>query len=248
MNRAAFALVSLLPLLASAPARADEAQALARIDAFSEFAVTSGTCSRIGYTVDESQIDPVSEAAAAEIEALGLPEERAVPMINAAMKRNGALFKQELAKLSAGLDDGKPIKPMVLQVAAMIDQRCQRASQDPLFSRVVHPLGEAERAAGRLAFTDSILEPAGQASWQTPRMFAKAELYFAVGACRRHLSPAEVDRYLAQFGDGSGLPERERAYYSRQFQDGIEGAARLDLDAQQCQKVISKRRVAAGQG
>lgn len=120
---------------------------------------------------------------------------------------------------------------------------CMGAARDPIFSKLMTiPAGFDETRAVTAA-ADALLEAGGLASWQTNRVQARGDLLMVAGSCRRHIGAAQSDALFRQYGWSDDV--RERDYYTRSFQAGLDDDE-LDLDAAQCAKALKSFKSKAG--
>lgn len=222
------AILAVLPSCAVAQTQ-DQAD---RVDQLASYTLQSAYCTKfLGFVVAGGGAE-FDRAMVADSRLAGLDAKAANQLYVQALERRSRSFKIDLEASQAELGtDFAKLQPWFLDHA----RRCQQIAADPTFSKLLRqPVGfEAEAAATRAA--DALLEAGGLASWQTPTIQARGDLLMTAGACRRHIGAARSDALFRQFG--STADARERAYYARVFQEGLND--NMGLDATQCERAIS---------
>lgn len=218
----------------------------ARIDQVAGYAVSAAACPRLGHTVAPDFATILQERATAEATSAGVPSETISAWIRESIRRQGPVFQRDLARSVDAVEEGSDPAPALARMFDRISAACDRIGADPISVGIFSVASPAVIAETRLRLEDELLQGYGKASWQTPRIFATGELLFSAGACKTAL-PETHDRIVAQFMPGSEVEERQRAYLSGQYVDGVRSTVDLGLSETQCERVISGRERAVAQ-
>lgn len=90
---------------------------------------------------------------------------------------------------------------------------------------------------------DSVVEQALEA-WR-PELTATAELMHDIGVCERWIEKDDVDFYLGEYaaspaGSDDVFREMTQRLYTDMYVEGRRAAEDFDLDAQQCERLLTK--------
>lgn len=237
-----FAEIALALMMQSGPVGAAETAAYTRIDSLAENVTSAAWCDRIGYTVDARLPEVANQAALVEAGSRGIDQERALGWARDGFNRHIALMESEFDQAIKRMDDDDDQgAEAIKQVMNRRATKCAEAAVDPALAGMITFTNAADLAAARTVFVDGLLEPLGQASWQTPKIFAQAEVLYAVGACKGRISGARHDELFRRHLDASSVDQRTERYLSGQYAEGLEQAAELDLDDTQCRRLLSSR-------
>jgi hypothetical protein len=230
-------------------AQAQSVEARLRIERFAMWTGAGAACTRFGYSMPEEKADAAEQAMLAEAAKGGTSEADARKRYSEGMNRQMQLFASESSVLLSAIEDGNPIRPRLDALLLKWDRLCQEAAADAVFGQWLTGGTASERAIARRDFMDTILEKGGEASWQTPKIIARGDLMYAIGACQRHLTQAQTNQLKAAILDGPDptdtLGIRARAYYQTNLTEGIENAAEMDFDDTQCTRLITKKKADA---
>lgn len=113
------------------------------------------------------------------------------------------------------------------------------AIRDPVFSQVITIPPGYDLNNAVTAFSDSMLEAGGLASWQTPTIQARGDMMVLAGACRAQIGAARSDALVSQFGQTDDA--RVRGYYRQAFCLGLDDTE-LNFTLAQCARAITNQR------
>lgn len=116
--------------------------------------------------------------------------------------------------------------------------RCMEADTSEVVGDLITP--PADPDAARQEIEDDFLAGYGQASWQTPTIWHRGELAFALAACRHRVSRERHDQIRAGYMAASD-PERVRLWYGARYREGLGSAVELDLTEAQCNRLLTAR-------
>ena len=239
------AVALVLPVAAAAQGRPEVAAAYARLDTLSQYYADVAMCERLGFAIDEPAIAVAQEKIVAEATAGGMDTLEAQSALQSKAESKLRRMQENLETMTADALHAKSMRADIVGVFARYVRRCEDATSDPIFSAVVHGLPAADAANIRQALIDRLVEPAGEASWQTPKIVARADLLAAVGVCKSELSAAEVERETAPFigpGRADAVPQDRLAhYYSASYLAGIDNAESAHLTPAQCATLLAAR-------
>lgn len=231
-----------LPTLAIAQTQAQ----FDRLDEFALFTVTVPMCRKLGFQIApnfEQRIDPAIDA---EISSWVGDPERLRIAAKQAVAHQSQIFGVDLKSYSDGARTDQDLRN-VRQIFVRYGAICQREVQDRFFSSFVSmPVGfDLDRAT--TAAADELLEGGGLASWQTPVIAARGDMMMLAGACRHHIGANRSDQLQAYYGRDHD--PRERDFYRKSFDAGMNDADLLVLTRQQCLRAIGNyERKIAGLG
>ncbi|MDO9338488.1 MAG: hypothetical protein Q7T61_19005 [Caulobacter sp.] len=232
----------------SSPAAAlDRTQALARIDRLAEYTAATAWCKRSGYTYLNRNTDAFDAALVAEAAPAGLTRFDALEAYRQSIGKRKAAIDSESAKWLKGVSDDQSIGPAVTAWTTALEETCAQAAVDPVGGLLIRPLPPEERAKARIAMADEILSLVGEASWQAPKIRAKADLMYVVGACIIRLPSA-----LSYHSEATKGPEpldeiekKRRAYFEKNFENGALAALELNLSEAECRAAVAEKAAAA---
>lgn len=239
----ATAIVTPWPAMAQT-ARPESAVAYSRLDTVAQLVLSATVCTKLGYSTDESALEELQKSTISEAIRSGMTETEAEASLARVLNDNLRLFDSELSA-TAAFSDGPALVRSLNSFLDRHARRCSEGLRDPAFRTVLIAPSPPEYAAARKAWSDELLEPAGYASWQTPALRGQAELLYAVGACKAHLSSvrsAELSKQIAiRPPESDTIATLRFRYLSKWYLEGLQGAADLDFDAAQCAKVLAAR-------
>lgn len=240
------AIVSALLLQSPTSVPPSQVAAYARIDQVSGYAVTAAACPRLGHTVSPDFPRVLQERATAEATSAGVPSETVAAWIVEAIRRQGPLFRQDMQRTVEAVEQGADPAPTLGRMFDRMAASCDRIGADPISVGIFTAASPTVVAETRRRMEDDLLQGYGKASWQTPRIFATGELLFSAGACKAVL-PEAHDRVVARFMPESQMEERQRAYLSGQYVEGMRSAVDLGLSETQCARVLNAREQAVAE-
>lgn len=206
-----------------------------RLDELALFTVTVPMCRKLGFQIApdfEQRIDPAIDA---EISGLGGDTQRLRTAAKQAVAHQSQVFGVDLKSYSDGARTDQDLRN-VKQIFARYGVICQRAARDSFFSSfVTMPVGfDLDKAT--TATADELLEGGGLASWQTPLITARGDMMMLAGACRHRIGPNRSDQLQAFYGRADD--PRERDYYRKSFDAGMNDPDLTAFTRQQCLRAI----------
>lgn len=238
-------MISLLAALAIQSSMSPaEAAAYARVDQVGQYVVASAWCPRLGWHVATDLGEQIQERAAIEAASAGVDRATADTWAAEAVSRALAFMRNDLDSAVDQVGSGNE-RLELTRLFDQAEQRCQSFASDPISVGLISTDGQASREIARREQLDSMLEEMGQASWQTPAMFANAELLFALGACKPVLQATRHDEIAREFLPPAGSEGREERYLAGQYVQGLRASAELALDGTQCDRLMRGRLAAA---
>ncbi len=209
-----------------------------RIDELAQFAVATGMCIRLGFSVasdTERRLDPAVQA---EIQTWPGDKAQLKTALGDAVQRQSEIFSTDLQFFSDHAKTNHELRN-VKSVLLRYGDTCMKAAKDALFKAFISvPLGyDLNKAA--TATSDAMLEDGGLASWQTPVIAARGDMMMIAGACRHVIGPVRSDALRQSFGQSDD--PRERAYYDRSFDSGLSDTE-LNMDLTRCERVTTRYR------
>ena len=231
-------------LLQSAAGPANAA-AFSRVDRMAEYVAVAPWCEKIGYTLAPDFADRLAEIAYREADATSVPHSTVDVWIHDALARHQRLAQSEYQRVLDAMDTPETTRVALNGLLDKVQRVCSDAGADPAFGPLLTTPSSNEMVEARREMADGLLESSGQASWQTPTMFAKAELMMALGVCKSQITAARHDALYARFITESPPSSQEQRYYAQQYLDGIESGPDLALDSTQCSRLLASRLAAA---
>lgn len=228
------------PALAADPALT--ALQLARLDTIAQRTAMLSWCEKLGYSVNEERIPAITSAAIAELATANVPAELTRRNLTERGENQAQLMAERRKEALENMDSGASAKKQVAALASNYERVCGEAVKDPAFQSIISA-SPGETSKTRIQrFSDELLTPHGQASWQTPRMFAQAEVLFAVGTCQSYLAADRIKALTTVLvASATKANPRLLNYYNYWYAEGIKGAAEIALNEAQCAKVIARR-------
>lgn len=228
-------------LLAASFSTSAQAQTQAqydRLNDLAQFGIVSPMCQKLGFVVVPNLEDKIEPAVQREIETWDGDKERLKSTFKDAVGRQGTLFEVDLKYFSSHAKSDAELRN-IKNVLMRYGRICQRAANDAFFKDFIsaHAAYDLDRMA--TAASDEMLEGGGLASWQTPRITARGDIMMLAGACRRVIGPVQSDAVRQSYGRADD--PRERAYYERSFDNGLNDTE-MNPDWAQCQAGIARYR------
>lgn len=208
-----------------------------RIDRVSQFVVTAPMCRRLGMTVDSEIGTKVEAAFRAETATWQVASATVDALIVASLRRQNAMLRVDLDTASSNARTGEQLRGLSAIVMGY-GRTCMEAISDPIFSQVITAPSGYDLSNAVTAFTDSMLEDGGLASWQTPVIQARGDMMMIAGACRAQIGAARSDALVSQFGQTDDA--RVRGYYRQAFDLGL-GDTELNFTLAQCNRAITNQ-------
>lgn len=236
--------VALAALLNPVPASAQTPAQFDRLNTLTRYGMTVAWCQKLGMTLASDWEAQIEKRIAAEVASWGLAPDAAKQAIGEAMKRQGRIaeidndaFADANTKTEAGLRN-------VRSYFVKNGNVCLSAARDPFYAKILTVPANYDLQVAATEAADSLLKDGGLASWQTPAIQAAGDLMMAAGTCRRHIGAARSDKIFESYSHATD--PRERAYYVKQFDDGL-ADPEFNFDATQCERLIARlqKKVAA---
>lgn len=227
-----------LCMIATTPAFAQSQAQQDRLDRVARLVVTAPMCQRLGMTIDPEIGEKVEAAVRAET-ATWQVDPATVERLNiAAIRRQNATLRVDLDTAASNARTDEQLRGLRTIVMGY-GRTCMEATHDPIFSRVITTPPGYDLNTAVTAFSDSMLEGGGLASWQTPAIQARGDMMMLAGACRAQIGPARSDALVSQFGQADDA--RVRGYYRRSFDEGL-ADTELNFTLAQCNRAITNQR------
>jgi len=223
--------------IAPAPAFAQSQAQQDRIDRVAQLIVTAPMCQRLGMTVDPEIGTKVEVAFQAET-----AEWQVTPAIIDALKvsslrRQSTMLGVDLDSASSNARTEKQLRG-IHEVVMGYGRTCMEAINDPIYSQVITAPPGFDLNIAVTAFSDSMLEAGGLASWQTPSIQARGDMMMLAGVCRAQIGAARSDALVRQFGQTDNV--RVRGYYRNSFDSGL-ADTELRFTLAQCNRAIANQ-------
>jgi len=212
-----------------------------RIDDLAGFAIASPLCRTMGYRVSDSTESVLTDEAIYGIPGSAMRPEDRMRAFSASTRTHASVVSGMLGAAADAVNADQPARPDIDRMAAWADVHCTGAASDPVAGNLIVTPPGLDRSALRQRIADHYLEQLGEASWQTPTIFARGDLFMTIGACHAVLPEREIERHRERAMPGPDTrTSREREFYERQYQNGIEGADGFGFYAQQCERAIAR--------
>lgn len=240
----ATALIALVAAIGASPVSAlaqTEKPALARLTALAEFATEAGWCGKMGFDELPGAPDTYGEAAISEAILGGVSRSEAEGITSKVLNSALARMEAETGRLT-GLVSGPPetFRSEAIAFATAKSRACHAMGADPVGKLLIKaPPYTVAKSAQMLS--DSILEPAGLASWQTPYIRAGGEMARSIGYCANTLTPQQVAKYRLTLNDPAKIAPDVRQQARSWFDLLQDRGERIggDLDETQCARVMA---------
>ncbi|MBO9543011.1 hypothetical protein [Caulobacter sp.] len=205
-------------------------------------------CEEFGFDVHKERVEALAVDAIAVGVRGGFSENLSGTYVQNAMNQAMQQAQQDIQAMSAvDQKDGARFAENIRTQARKIVSACRAAANDPMTRTIIEAPSSSDETLVR-EFADKVLTPAGQASWQTPYINAGADVVQAVAVCANHLTRAQSDAYVAELYAPNRFPlaieEKAMTYFDFWKQKGRESMAELDLDATQCNRLLTTRAAA----
>lgn len=223
------------------------AQTQAQFDQINEVAqrgVAIGACDRFGYVVAPDAGDGLTADLTKEMVTSGLSEAESSRLIAQAVQRNLSRFQTDLDSRLAEAKGATDLGPKTVGMLTDLAQMCHRAASDTIVGKYLSEPAGYDLGATVTKLADAMLVDGGLASWQTAQIRNRGDLVSVAGACRRTIGATRSDALFAMYSRTED--PRERDYYARSFQRGIDDPELTALDSVQCERVISSFTKKAG--
>ncbi|WP_443971311.1 hypothetical protein [Sphingobium sp. CR28] len=222
----------------SAPVFAQSQAQQDRIDKVAQLVVTAPICQRLGMTVDPAIGTKVEAAFQAETATWQVAPAIVDALKLASLRRQNAMLRVDLDTASSNARTDEQLRGLRAIVMGY-GRTCMEAIRDPIFSQVITVPAGYDLNNAVTAFSDSMLEAGGLASWQTPAIQARGDMMMLAGTCRAQIGAARSDALVSQFGQTDDA--RVRGYYRRSFDEGLADTD-LNFTLAQCNRAITNQR------
>lgn len=216
-----------------------------RLEQVAQYIASSGACPQFGYAMDMEGVTALQARVLARAEAEGMSSDAAKGAFVGAMDRQLQVMRNGYATALANVEGATNIRAATMSVMTRLAKKCREVAADPDFAVMLKAPSPADEAIKVRDYADSLLESGGYASWQTAAIQARGDLAYAAGTCRAHLSPAAFTALIGPIVDLAkpvDQMDRERRYYARSYQRGMESAAEDDFDEAQCARLIARNK------
>ncbi|MET4682541.1 hypothetical protein [Brevundimonas faecalis] len=230
---------------------ADQGMARQLDDELGRIAAASSQCHQLGYSVSPF----FSEAIEAEL---------SEPKLNSpspAVREQWVLESMrahvaEFARLGQAASDGATARERTAEpthrMVEWLDRACAAATSHIVTRDYITAPANFDRAASRRMMADDILQGAGLASWQTPAIFARGDVFMLLGACSDILPEARLSALSsATMPSADVRTSRERQFYERKYREGVESINQFNFSATQCEsryRTLNAKVPGAGRG
>lgn len=243
------AVATALTSLCAASAQAQvETDPVARLNQLGRHIGRATVCQEFGFEVHSDRVEALANDAIAIGVRAGFSEELSGTYVQNAMNQAMAQAQQEIKAMSAvdQAEEARFVENIHAQ-ARKIVSACRAAANDPMTDAIIEAPSSSDEILVR-NFSDQILMPAGLTSWQTPYIRAGADLVQAVAICAAHLTRAQSDAYVAELYAPNrfsmAVEDKAIAYFDFWKQKGRDSMSDLDLDATQCNRLLTTRAAA----
>jgi len=195
-------------------------------------------CKRLGFLIApdiETRLDPALQG---EIEGWDGDKMRLKSASAEAVQRQSQILAVDLKFFANGATSDAELRNIKV-IFVRYGHVCERAAYDKVFKTFVSIPIAYDLDGAATAASDEMLEGGGLASWQTPLIAARGDMMMIAGACRHLIGPTQSDALRQSYGRSDN--PRERAYYSRSFDDGLSDTE-LNMDMTQCERAITRYR------
>lgn len=223
--------------IATAPALAQSQAQQNRIDRIAQLVVTAPICQRLGMTVDPEIGPKVETAFQAETATWQVAPVIVETLIIAALRRQNAMLRVDLDTTAGNAKTDEQLRG-IRTILMAYGRTCMDATRDLIFSQVITPPTGYDLDTAVTAFSDSLLEGGGLASWQTPAIQARGDMMMLAGACRAQIGAARSDALVSQFGQTDDA--QVRGYYRQAFDLGL-ADTELSFTLAQCNRAITNQ-------
>ncbi len=222
-----------------------ETDPVARLNQLGRYAGRATVCQEFGFEVHQDRIETYANNAIALGVRAGLSEDLSYGYVKSAMDDAMRLAQIDIQEMAGGNhEDEASLAQNVRAKARKIIATCREVARDPAARSILSDSALSDDVLLRKA-TDAALMPTGYASWQTPYMRAGADMVQAVMVCARHLSRDQADAYLAGLYAPNRFPpavrDKAREYLDFWKEKGRTEMADMDLDATQCDRLLTGR-------
>jgi len=217
----------------------------ARLQQLGRYAGRATICQEFGFTIHQDRVEGYANTAIEAGVRAGLSEDLAYGYMRSAMDDAMRLAQVDVEEMAGrNHEDEAGLAQNVRTQARKIIATCREVARDPASRTILSDSALSDEILLRKA-TDAALMPTGYASWQTPYMRAGADMVQAVAVCAAHLSRDKADAYVAELYAPNRFPpavkDKAREYFDFWMQKGREMAADTDLDATQCNRLLTGR-------
>lgn len=226
------------PATAQAQAQAQTQAQFDRLDELAQFTVVSPMCKKLGFSIAtdiESRLDPAIQG---EIENWDGDKPRLKAASIEAAQRQSQMMEVDLKFLSDHAITEAELRKLKA-IFIRYGHVCEKAASDKFFKTFIAAPIAYNLESAATALSDEMLEAGGLASWQTPRITARGDMMMIAGACRHLIGPIRSDALRQTYGRSDD--PRERAYYDRSFDSGLNDSE-LNMDRAQCERAIARYR------
>lgn len=237
--------VALVALGATSVHAQVESDPVARLNQIGRHLGRATVCEKFGFDVHNERVETLANNAVAFGVRAGFSESLSGTYIQNAMNQAMQQAQQDIEEMSeVSQEDGPRFAENINTQARKIVSACRAAANDPMTKSIISAPSSSDETLVHV-FADEVLMPTGLASWQTPYINAGADVVQAVAVCANHLTRAQSDAYVAELYAPNRFPvaveEKARAYFDFWKQKGRESMAELNLDATQCNRLLTGR-------
>jgi len=244
-----FVVATALASLRAASAQAQvQTDPVARLNQLGHHIGRATVCQEFGFEVHTDRVEALANDAIAIGVRAGFSEDLSGTYVQNAMQQAMTLAQQDIKAMSAVDQEDKArfVENIHTQTRKIISA-CRAAANDPMTAAIIEAPSSSDEILVR-NFSDKILMPTGLASWQTPYIRAGADLVQAVAVCAAHLTRAQSDAYVAQLYAPNrfsmAVEDKAIAYFDFWKQKGRDSMSDLNLDATQCNRLLTTRAAA----
>lgn len=229
---------ALAALLAIQIAPVPDNQSLARqqMDDLGRHVAASTQCHQLGYAVSPLLLEAVRSEISTPQYGQPDPSVRERWLTESAELYAAEVGHLMLAASDAAIADPPAAQPMH-QMVEWFDRACASAAASTVTRDLITAPPGFDRSAGRRRMADEYLQDAGIASWQSPAIAARGDVFMVLGACHATLTEARMGTLRNDaMPPASARTSREREFYERRYQQGVTAADSMGLDADQCER------------
>ncbi len=190
-----------------------------RLNEVARFVVVAPMCKRLGMETASDLPEQVEAAVLSETSTWSIDTNTLNSLKSDALNRQMRAMKIDLGTAVNIENDNQKIN-RYHEVVRSFAKTCILASKDAYLGKVIQIPSDFDLDKAVIYASDSFLEPEGIASWQNPYMQARADLLTISSQCRAQIGPSRADAIVLKYGQA--VNPRERAYYNRAIDTGLE--------------------------
>lgn len=217
-----------------------EEQIRHRTDLLASFSVAAPVCRELGYDVSPSLLEIFGNGQADLTSSSTVSSAQVQQWLNASIQRHSIALNALFDAAVSDQETGRPSRASLVTALTAASATCNAASQDAVGGEAITaPPGFDRQAAVRIT-SDRMLEAHGEASWQTPEIYARGNLFATLGACHMILPEARLTQLRqSTMPSADRRTAREREFYDRQYAAGLGLAATMNMDRAECDRAIA---------